>query len=138
MEELGPAEPLARLAPEPSGRLATVRPDGRPHVVVVTFAVDEGDIVTAVDHKPKSTQQLQRLTNIEADPRVSFLVDHYESDWARLWWVRVDGTARVLEPDDTTRERALVMLAEKYTQYRTARPEGAVIAIEISYWRGWP
>ena len=77
-------------------RLATVDPGGRPHLVPITFALDGDAIVTAVDHKPKSTTKLRRLENIAANPEVSVLADRYEDDWSRLWWARADGTARVI------------------------------------------
>ena len=100
--------------------------------------LDADTIFSAVDAKPKSTLQLARLDNIRVHPRVSLLVDHYEDDWNALWWVRVDGPARVLEEADPVRDVALEALASKYAQYRTTRPAGAVIAIEISTWRAWP
>jgi len=81
-------------------RLATVRPDGRPHLVPIVFAVAGDVIVTAVDEvKPKRTRALARLANIAAEPRVSVLADHYDEDWTRLWWVRADGTATVVGSD---------------------------------------
>jgi PPOX class probable F420-dependent enzyme len=118
-------------------RLATVRPDGRPHLVPVTFASPEpGLIVTAVDHKPKRTTNLQRLRNVEAHPAVSLLVDHYEGDWTALWWLRIDATARVVleEPYRTTLTGALV---RKYAQYVARPPTGAVIAMKIDAITSW-
>src|SRR5690606_32625299 len=104
--------------------------------VPVTFAVAGGAVYTAVDHKPKSTRALRRLADIRANPRVSLLVDHYEDDWERLWWVRVDGHAFVL--DDPDRMRGPIgLLAERYEQYRRRPPEGPVIAIMIDHWIGW-
>jgi PPOX class probable F420-dependent enzyme len=123
-----------------TGHLATVRPDGRPHIVVVTFAIARDAIVTAIDHKPKRSSRLQRLVNIEADPHVSFLVDHYEEDWGRLWWVRVDGEATIHRSGEI-REGALTALVEKYAQYRERRPEGPVIAITretVTSWASTP
>lgn len=130
------AECEERLAAARSGHLATVRPDGRPHLVVVTFATYGDRIVTAIDHKPKSTQRLQRLVNIEADPNVSFLVDGYDEDWARLWWVRVDGGAGIWV-DGVEWHEAIDALVVRYDQYRERRPEGPVIAIEPSEITGW-
>jgi PPOX class probable F420-dependent enzyme len=114
------------------GRLATVTREGRPHVVPVCFAFHDDKIVTAVDAKPKSTRALRRLENVRATGRASLLVDHYEEDWARLWWVRVDGAADVV--DD---EAAIDALAAKYEQYRAARPAGPVIALRPETWRSW-
>jgi PPOX class probable F420-dependent enzyme len=118
------------------GRLATVRPDGAPHVVAVTFALAGDRLVTAVDEKPKTTRALQRLANIEAEPRVSLLVDHYDDDWQQLWWVRLDGEASVVrgEPE---RSALLGPLVAKYAQYRVESPRGPIIAIEVRGVRSW-
>jgi PPOX class probable F420-dependent enzyme len=127
----------ARVAEAEVGRLATVTADGRPHLVPCCFAVS-GDIVySAVDQKPKSTRHLQRLTNLRGNPLAALLVDHYDDDWSSLWWVRADGTGRILEagPDVAL---AIALLVAKYDQYRQAPPAGPVIALEILEWRGWP
>jgi PPOX class probable F420-dependent enzyme len=126
----------ARLAQARVGRLATVRPDGRPHVVACCFAVEGDRVWTAVDAKPKATPRLQRLANVRANPWASLLVDHYEDDWDALWWVRVDGGATVLDPG-AERERALAALVAKYEQYAAAPPQGEMIAIDVERWRGW-
>lgn len=118
------------------GVLTTIRPDGTPRPVPVVFAVlVDGSIVSAVDHKPKVTRRLRRLDDIAADPRVSLLVQHYETDWSRLWWVRVDGTAAVAEsvPDDISR-----CLIDRYAQYRHAPPEGPWVLISPERVIGWP
>ena len=132
MPSLPPAIAEERLALARIGRLATVTPAGRPHIVPVCFALTGGRIVTAVDAKPKVTSELARLENVRATGRASLLVDHYEEDWSALWWVRVDGSAAVIESD-----AAIDALAEKYEQYREARPAGPVIAIEPERWRSW-
>lgn len=117
-------------------RLATVDPAGRPHLVPITFAQVGDLIVTAVDEKPKRTKRLQRLENIRTNPSVAILVDHYEEDWSRLWWVRVRGDARVHE-QGAERDRALEALSGKYAQYRDAPPQGPAILIEAQDWLGW-
>src|SRR4029078_10792686 len=86
-----------RLASVPVVHLATTDEDGRPHLVGTTFAVEGDHVYTAVDPKPKRTRDLKRLRNIRANPRVAVLADHYEDDWSRLWWVRADGVARILD-----------------------------------------
>ena len=127
---------LRRLQDAPVVRLATVGADGAPHVVPITFAVDGDTLYFAVDAKPKRTTQLQRLKNIAAHPGVAVLADHYEDDWSRLWWVRVDGRARVLDVRGEV-ERALDLLAKRYPQYRRQRPGGPVVAISIEHMSGW-
>jgi PPOX class probable F420-dependent enzyme len=114
-------------------RLATVTAEGAPHVVPIVFVGHGSTLYSAVDAKPKRTTALSRLANIAANPRVSVLVDQYDDDWTQLWWVRADGTARVLDdPAD-----ALGLLAEKYPQYREQPPPGPVIAVDVQRWIGW-
>jgi PPOX class probable F420-dependent enzyme len=125
-----------RLDEASMARLATVRDDGKPHLVPIVFVSDGDTLYFAVDAKPKRTQNLQRLRNITANPSVSVLVDHYEDDWTRLWWVRADGVARVVT-DEAQARRATDLLVEKYVQYRNARPEGPVVAVQIDRITGW-
>ena len=118
------------------GRLATVDEEGRPHLVPICFALEGETLYSAVDEKPKRSKRLKRLENIRRHPQVAVLVDHYEEDWTRLWWVRLDGTARVLE-DGPEREHGLALLLARYDQYRAEPPTGPVIAVRIDRWRGW-
>jgi len=108
-------------------RLATVGRDGRPHVVPICFVLDGDTLYTAIDEKPKRTRELQRLRDIEANPQVEVLVDHYEEDWSRLSWVKLRGRARVVDRD----ERALDLLQAKYEQYRERPPTGPFVLVEI-------
>ncbi|MEV4449849.1 TIGR03668 family PPOX class F420-dependent oxidoreductase [Streptomyces mirabilis] len=119
-------------------RLATVDAEGRPHLVPLVFAARGGEIVTAVDHKPKRSPRLRRLRNIAAHPAVCLLVDAYDEDWERLWWVRADGDARVLPPGTQDEYTAAIdLLREKYAQYRQRPPDGPVIAVTVHRWHGW-
>jgi PPOX class probable F420-dependent enzyme len=133
---LDPAEARALFASAPVARLATVRPDGSPHLVPICFALAGETIYTAVDHKPKSTTELARLRHISAEPRVALLADRYDDDWSRLWWVRVDGEASLVSAP-TERERALAALAAAYAQYAARPPRGPVIAVDPHRYSGW-
>ena len=127
----------ARFAAARVARLATADAEGRPHLVPVCFAVSGDTVYVAVDAKPKRTLRLKRLANLAANPAAALLADHYDDeDWSRLWWVRADGTARILE-DGEERARALALLAERYRQYAETPPPGPVIAIDVSRWSGW-
>jgi PPOX class probable F420-dependent enzyme len=130
------ADMKKRLAQAQVAHLATAAPDGRPHVVPITFATDGETLYFAVDAKPKRTTNLKRLQNIVANPAVSVLVDHYEDDWTKLWWVRVDGTARIVN-DVTEAEHAIDLLTNRYPQHRRARPGGPVVAISVDRISGW-
>ena len=125
-----------RLAEARVARLATVGEGGRPHLVPITYALEGDTIYFAVDAKPKRTTDLQRLRNLATNPAVSVLVDHYEEDWRRLWWVRVDGVARIVE-DAAHAGHAIDLLVSRYPQYEHARPPGPVVAISIESISGW-
>ena len=125
-----------RFAASPLARLATVRPDGAPHVVPVVFALEGDTIWLVVDDKPKRSRDLQRLANVRVEPRVSVLVDHYEDDWTRLWWVRADGRARVVDGGPEL-ERAAALVTDRYPQER-GQPLGPAVAVDVERWSWWP
>jgi PPOX class probable F420-dependent enzyme len=126
----------SRLASARVARLATTDPDGRPHLVPIVFALEGDTLYSAVDRKPKRSRRLRRIENARARPDVTILVDHYEEDWARLWWIRVRGRARVLDGGEE-HDRAIALLAEKYHQYRADPPEGPVLAVDVVEVRAW-
>jgi nitroimidazol reductase NimA-like FMN-containing flavoprotein (pyridoxamine 5'-phosphate oxidase superfamily) len=116
-------EPSARerFARARVGRLATVTPSGKPHLVPVVFAVIGQTVWSGLDAK--------------ANPSVSLLVDEYDEDWRRLWWVRADGTAEVVV--DPT-EQGLAALIAKYPQYHHQAPlTGPFIRVRVERWRFW-
>jgi PPOX class probable F420-dependent enzyme len=133
-------EAVRMLAEAKVGRIATVRPDGSPHVVPFVFAVIDADdglrVYWCVDDKPKRSRALQRLVNIRAHPAVELEVDRYDDDWSGLWWVRASGMAREVTSTDE-RERALTALAAKYPPYADHPPSGPVIAIQVDRVTGW-
>jgi PPOX class probable F420-dependent enzyme len=134
------ADARAKLAGARVAHLATADPDARPHIVPITFALlDDATLVTAVDHKPKRTTALRRLANIAANPQVAVLADHYDEDWAQLWWVRADGTARIVAPDEdpSLRASALSALGARYAPYRDRPPTGPIVVIDVQRWSGW-
>ena len=124
------------VAPAPVGRLATVRSDGRPHVVPICFVVTDDVVYSAVDDKPKRHEHLQRISNVTATGAASLLIDEYDEDWSRLWWVRLDGRARVVD-DTAEAERVIRSLCDKYSQYRDQPPSGPVLALDVERWVGW-
>jgi len=125
-----------RVAAARVARFASVDPAGRLHVVPICFALDGETLVSAVDAKPKASGRPQRLANVCASPDVALLVDEYDEDWSRLWWVRLRGRARVVGADPE-RRAALALLAAKYPQYREEPPPGPAIVVELTEWRGW-
>jgi PPOX class probable F420-dependent enzyme len=132
---VSPVEARARFAAARVARLATADAGARPHLVPIAFAVEGETIYSAVDAKPKRTQALRRLANVRENPAVALLVDHWdEEDWERLWWVRADGTGRVLDPDEPEAVRAVELLRGRYPRQRA---DGAVLAVDVVRWSGW-
>ena len=130
-----PDEARARFAAARVARLATVGADERPHLVPIVFAVDDDQIYSVVDAKPKRTTALQRLANVRENPAVAVLADYYEdADWEALWWVRADGTGRIVDPNGDEGRRALARLAERYPQLQ---PTGDVLVVDVDRWSGW-
>lgn len=122
------------------GRLATADADGRPHVIPVCFALQEGTVVTPIDEKPKrgDPDELRRSRDIRENPRVSLVVDHYASDWSNLGWVQVRGTASHAEPDGPFHTGAVSVLRTKYDQYAShALSERPIIRIEPGRVLSW-
>ena len=125
-----------RFAESRVARLATLDPAGRPHLVPIVFALAGDTLYSAVDAKPKRSATLRRIENARKRPEVTVLVDHYEEEWSRLWWIRLRGRARVLD-EGKDAVRALALLADKYEQYRREPPGLPVLAIDITEWRSW-
>lgn len=131
------AEARRRFAAADVAYLATVRTDGRPHVVPIVFVADGDRAVSIADPKPKRGPDLLRFRNIAANPAVSLLVDEYDADWERLWWVRADGIARIVD-DGPERDLTIALLRAKYPQYAAwTTPFGAAMVVTIERWSSW-
>ncbi len=127
--------------------LATLAPDGQARLVPCCFAVVESPtgskLYTPIDAKPKrwaDARLLARVRDVERDPRVTLLIDHWDQDWARLWWLRVHGLARVIWPDASPDEHTLAIAAlrDRYPQYLDhPLEELPVIAITPTHVTGW-
>ena len=104
---------IARVA-----RLATVDAERRPHLVPICFACDGSVFYSAIDRKPKQVHpsRLARLKNIQETPQVALLVDQYDEDWTRLWYVLVRGEAELVSAL-AEQEHAIRLLRAKYAQY---------------------
>ena len=117
-------------------RLAYVDGEDRPRVLPVTFAVEGGAVWIAIDDKPKRRPQPARVGYLRRRPEAALVVDEYDDDWSRLWWVRCSGAAREVD-DAIERGTALDALASKYRRYAVEPPDGPVVAIDIDHISGW-
>ena len=131
----------ATLEASRHGYLSTASPDGDPHLQPVVFQVVGDAIYIAIDEKPKTTLRLRRLTNLESNPRFALLVDRYEDDWSKLWWILLRGPAEVLWPSQWEAEEAASVIAklrEKYAQYEQMgleqRPLLKLIPDRVTQW----
>jgi PPOX class probable F420-dependent enzyme len=105
--------------------LATIAPDGRPRLVPICFALDvvRPVLYSPLDEKPKDVDNprlLARVLDIGRDPRVSVLVDRWDEDWSRLGWVRLTGSATLVEPSGEDAEEhqiVVAMLRRRYEPY---------------------
>jgi PPOX class probable F420-dependent enzyme len=117
-----PARSMAIVRDSDRAVLATVDGNHRPHAVPVCWAEIDGRIAVAIDDKPKTSRRLQRVRNIERNPEVTLLFDHYENDWEQIGWVMVRARASLAPPGTARAE-----LAQRYEQYSVSPPAGEVI-----------
>ena len=121
-------------------RLATADEKGHPYIVPICYAFDGTRFYTPLDEKPKRVNEskLRRVRNIEARHEASLLIDRYDDDWSRLGYVLVHGRAELLQPGDALHADALVLLRQRYVQYRTMELEThAVIVITLDKVTTW-
>ena len=131
------AEARRRFAAARVAYLATVRTDERPHLVPIVFAIEGDALYSIADPKPKRGLELLRFRNIAANPAVSLLVDEYDEDWGRLWWVRADGVAHLVSAGPQ-RDLTIDLLRAKYPQYATwTTPFGDAMVVTIERWSSW-
>jgi PPOX class probable F420-dependent enzyme len=130
-------EARTRLAAHDHGVLCTLHPDRGVDAVPVVYVADEdANLGIPVDQvKPKSSSRLQRERNLEADPRATLLVEHWDrADWSRLWWVRAELR---WQPDAPARAADLAArLAQTYPQYRD-EPFTRVLVLHVVRVTGW-
>lgn len=109
--------------------MATVDEKARPHLIPICYVFDGSLFYTAIDAKPKSVEgkRLARVRNIQSNPQVSLLVDEYDEDWERLWYILVRGTASVLD-NGAEKQKSIRLLRQKYPNYRVGfLPDHALI-----------
>ncbi len=125
---------LALLTEQRRGVMTTTAPDGSPHAVPVVFALVGDELISPIDHKPKSGQVMKRVRNLEHDDRITLLIDHWEEDWTKLAWLMVRGRA-VLDADGP--DSLMRALNERYEQYAKDERHDALIRIRperLSWW----
>lgn len=128
----------------PVARLATAGARGRPGALPIVFAFVRGYLWSPIDGKPKRVGELARVRRVTENPHVELLLDEYDADWSKLWWLRIEGDARVVEPPDPERDPdvqpVLAALRKKYPQYTSVavlRDPPTLLAIRPTRIRSW-
>jgi len=117
-------------------RIGTTDHHGNVHLVPVTFVLRDDIWYSPSDASPPLAERSRKIAR---DPRATVLIDEYDEDWGRVWWVRLRGRGRILE-DGPEREGARRMLLEKYPQFVEMSPEeglGVVLAVDVAEWAAW-
>jgi hypothetical protein len=130
------ADALARAETSDHGVLCTLHPTRGVDAVPACFVIDGEVVAVPIDAvKPKSSAALQRIRNLERDPRATLLCERWDPyDWSRLWWVRL-GLVRSDETPETT-TRCADRLQAKYPQYAEA-PFASILTFRITAIAGW-
>ena len=95
-------------------RLATVDPQGAPHVVPICPVLDGDRLIFVSEANAK-------IQNLRANPRCAVVFDEYVEDWNLLRQVQIRGTATIVE-EGSEWERGKALLDEKYPQYEPVFP----------------
>jgi PPOX class probable F420-dependent enzyme len=81
-------------------RLATIDfEEIKPHIVPVVFVFDGNSYYIPIDKKSKKhndPERLRRVRNIQENPNVALLIDEYDEDWSKLFFVMIQGTASII------------------------------------------
>jgi PPOX class probable F420-dependent enzyme len=105
-------------------------------VLPVTFALAGGEVLSAVDHKPKRRHgaELARVRWLRRDPRAAFGVDRYDDDWTQLAWVQLLGRVSI---EEGVSDVALQALQSRYPQYREQPPDGPLLRLRVERALWW-
>ncbi len=102
-------------------RLATVDQKSYPYVVPVVFVFHENSFFIPLDEKVKTVnpRKLKRVKNIEENPNVTLLIDKYQNDWKKLFFLMIHGKATVIDGKNSKlMDKIHKLLISKYPQYK--------------------
>jgi PPOX class probable F420-dependent enzyme len=107
-------------------RLATVDSECKPHLIPVVFVIDNDCYFIPIDEKTKRSkpEKLKRVKNIQQNPNVALLIDEYNEDWTRLYFIIIQGKASIIGGKELEQQNELILLkahrllSRKYFQYQ--------------------
>ena len=112
-------------------RIASVRPDGTPHVIPVCPAFD-GEATVYVDIASRGVS----AAAFRANPSIALLIDEYYDDWSRLKAALL--RCRVEEAVGEEKDRAWGMIREKFPQGEAIGWSARLtLALRIGSWSEW-
>jgi PPOX class probable F420-dependent enzyme len=136
---LTPAD-RALLAEARRATLATIDPRGRARLVPICFVVDGDVLWSPLDEKPKAVadvRTLARVRDITERPEVTVLVDRWAEDWDELGWVRLHGSAQLVEAEAVA-AGVIPLLRSRYPQYDDHDLEQRpMLRIEVEHVTSW-
>lgn len=125
------------------GYLATAASDLQPYATPVVFILQSDNVYVPLDHKPKTVSpwKLKRAKNIRENPKVCFLVHHYDEDWTKLWFIMMTGNANLLKQTSETLSSELKAIRTKflikYSQYSKVSIGNSYIRIRVDRTKYW-
>jgi len=121
-------------------RLATVDQKSYPYVVPVVFVFHENSFFIPLDYKTKTVnpKNLKRVKNIQKNPNVALLIDKYQNNWKKLFFLMIHGKATVIdEKNRTLMDKIHKLLISKYPQYKKIGIGNSCIKInptKVTFW----
>ncbi|MCH7967161.1 MAG: pyridoxamine 5'-phosphate oxidase family protein [Thaumarchaeota archaeon] len=122
-------------------RLATVDQKSNPYVIPVVFVFHKNSFFIPLDEKTKSVnpKKMKRVKNIEKNPNVCLLIDQYQNNWKKLFFLMIHGTATIID-DKKGKILSEVhkLLISKYSQYKKTGIGNFCIKINpkrITHWQ---
>ncbi len=122
-------------------RLATVDQKSCPYVVPVVFVFHENSFFIPLDEKTKNVnpKKLKRVKNIEKNPNVTLLIDKYQNDWKKLFFLMIHGKATVIDGKNSKlMDKIHKLLISKYPQYKKIGIGNSCIKInptKVTFWK---
>jgi len=120
-------------------RLATVDQKLHPYVVPVVFVFYENSFFIPLDEKTKTvnSRNLKRVKNIEKNPNVTLLIDKYQNNWKKLFFLMIHGKAKMIDGNSKLMDKIHKLLISKYPQYKKIGIGNSCIRInptKVTFW----
>ncbi len=121
-------------------RLATVDQKSYPYIVPVVFVFHKNSFFIPLDYKTKTVnpKNLKRVKNIQKNPNVALLIDKYQNNWKKLFFLMIHGKATVIDGKNRKlMDKVHKLLISKYPQYKKIGIGNSCITIQpkkVTFW----